>query len=190
MIKEHIQKDLRNPFLGEIETEVLGVRCRKARINPGDQINLERDSNTVDGRCAVRVENAQFDPVGYLPRKMASWLTPLIDAGQIYLEGYVPTALHASKGHAATYRVNLTVFQGEKGVHLLEKADPADKLESLHQTVLLAYQIAQTRRSPESILGFVKGLKPLEEQNLLPETRLLLLLLLQLAENVRELPIE
>ena len=39
--------------------------------------------------------------------------------------------------------VNLMVFQCEKGRRLLEKAEPTNELEALHQTVLQAYQNAQ-----------------------------------------------
>src|SRR5664279_2753392 len=77
----------RNAFLGEIETEIVGMQHYKARMCPGEQVNLERES---DDRRAIRVENGRFDSVGYLPRKMASWLATLIDEGQIHLDGYVP----------------------------------------------------------------------------------------------------
>ena len=107
---------------------------------------------------------------------MASWLAPLIDQGKIHLDGYVP---QSSTGTEETSRcpVNLMVFQCEKGRRLLEKAEPTNELEALHQTVLQAYQNAQGYRNPELILGLAKGLQPLEKQELLPETRLLLALL-------------
>ena len=73
---------MRNPFLGEIETEIVGMQYHKARIHPGEQINLERESKNAHDRRAIRVENGHFEPVGYLPKSMASWLAPLIDNGQ------------------------------------------------------------------------------------------------------------
>ena len=43
--------------------------------------------------------------------------------------------------------------------------------------MLQAYQNAQGYHDPDLILGLAKGLRPLEKQDLLPETRLLLALL-------------
>ena len=79
--------------------------------------------------------------------------------------------------------MNLMVFQCEEGRRLLERAEPANELEALHQTVLHAYQDAQGYRKPELILGLARGLEPLTKQELLPETRLLLALLPRMAHE-------
>jgi hypothetical protein len=63
--------------------------------------------------------------------------------------------------------------------------DPLSDREALHQVVLQAYQNAQSYRDPELILGLAKGLKPLEKNDLLPETRLLLALLPRMAHEAR-----
>ena len=118
------------------------------------------------------------------PEKMASWLAPLIDSGQIHLDGYVPQGTEA-KDEISAARSMLMVFQCEKGRHLLEKTEPHNELEALHQTVLQAYQNAQGYHDPELILGLAKGLRPLEKQDLLPETRLLLALLPRMAHELR-----
>ena len=34
------------PVLGEIETEIVGMQYHKAKIHPGEQINLEREPKT------------------------------------------------------------------------------------------------------------------------------------------------
>ena len=98
------QEQVRNHFLGEIETEIVGMQYHKAKVFPGEQINLEREAKNAHDRRAIRVENGQFEPVGYLPRNMASWLAPLIDQGKIHLDGYVPQSstetdeeLHAAR---------------------------------------------------------------------------------------------
>ena len=178
------KNEVRNPFLGEIETEIVGMQHHKAKMLPGEQVNLERESKNAHDRRAIRVENGQFEPVGYLPRKMASWLAPLIDSGQDP-PGRLCAAELPPKPKNETSRcpVNLMVFQCEKGRRLLEKAEPTNELEALHQTVLQAYQNAQGYRNPELILGLAKGLRPLEKQELLPETRLLLALLPRMAHE-------
>ena len=90
MTEPDIDEDFRNPFLGEIETEMVGMRLHKAGVQPGERINVERECSNLNDYHAIRVENGRFQPVGYLPRKMASWLAPLLDSGQIFLDGYVP----------------------------------------------------------------------------------------------------
>jgi hypothetical protein len=185
MTEQEVDEEVRSPFLGEIETEIVGMQCHKAKIHPGEQVNLERDSKNAHDRRAIRVENGQCDPVGYLPKKIASWLAPLIDSDQIHLDGYVPQFSPRTCEEPDRWPINLMVFQCEKGHHLLENAEPKTELDALHQTVLQAYQNAQGYRKPELILGLAKGLRPLEKQELLPETRLLLALLPRMAHELR-----
>jgi hypothetical protein len=169
----------RNAFLGEIETEIVGMQHHKARMCPGEQVNLERKS---DDRHAIRVENGRFDAVGYLPQAMASWLAPLIDNEQIHLDGYVQLG---SDGESNRCPVNLMVFQCEKGRRFFKRTDPRNELEALHQVILQAYQDAQGYSDPESIQGLIKELRPLEKQRLLPESLLLLALLPKMAYELR-----
>lgn len=184
MIAQESKEEVRNPFLGEIECEIVGMQHHKAKIDPGEQINLERESKNAHDRHAIKVANGQLEPVGYLPKSMASWLAPLIDKGKIHLDGYVPKE-SKDTGEETSRPVNLMVFQGKKGRRLLEKSEPQTELETLHQTVLQAYQSAQGYGNPELILGLAKGLQPLEKQELLPETRLLLALLPRMAHELR-----
>ena len=62
MIEQDIQEELRNRFMGEIETEIVEMQHCKARIYPGEQVNLERKSEHTDD---IWVENGLFEPVGY-----------------------------------------------------------------------------------------------------------------------------
>ncbi len=185
MTEQDIEEKVRNGFLGEIETEIVGMQHHKARVLPGEQVNLERESKNAQDRHAIRVENGHCELVGYLPKKTASWLAPLIDSGQIHLDGYVPQGSGETSEEPSRCLVNLMVFQCEKGQHFLEKAEPTNELEALHQTVLQAYQSTRGYRTPELILELAKGLRPLEKQELLPETRLLLALLPRMAHELR-----
>jgi hypothetical protein len=92
MPEQDSQQIVRNEFLGEIKAEIVGMRHHKAKLHPGEQVNLERTSEHVHDRRAIGVENGHCEPVGYLPRKVASWLAPLIGSEQIHLDGYVPQA--------------------------------------------------------------------------------------------------
>lgn len=178
--KHRVQRAL----LGEIETEIVGLRY-EAGIDPGEQVNLEREPDNADDQRAIRVENGHFEPVGYLPRKIASWLSPLIDCDKIHLDGYVPQNRVGISDERGGCPLVLAVFLCENGRGLVEKAEAKTDLEARHQTVLQAYQDAQGYHSPEQILGLATKLRPLEKQGLLPETRLLLALLPGVAREVR-----
>ena len=119
------------------------------------------------------------------PRRTASWLAPLIDGGRIYLDGYVPQSRSEAGVSPGRCPLVLSVFQREKGRGLLEKAVPRNELEALHQTVLQAYQNAQSYQTPELVLALAAELQSLAERPLLPETRLLLALLPRIAHEIR-----
>jgi hypothetical protein len=172
----------RNAFLGEIETEIVGMQQYKAKMYPGELINLEREYGNHNDQYAIRLENGRFDPVGYLTQGMASWLAPLIDEEKIHLDGYVP---QGSDGISHCCLVNLMVFQCEKGLRFMERTDPRNELEARHQTVLQAYQDAQSYKDPELIVRLVQELKAIEQQGVLPESRLLLALLPKMAYELR-----
>ena len=177
---------VRDPFLGEIESVIVGTRHHNARILPGEQVNLEREAEDVHDRRAIRVENGQFEPVGYLPRRAATWLAPLIDQGKIHLDGYMPQECSVVEGKTARFPVVLMVFQREAGRRLLQETEPLNELETLHQTVLQAYKNSQRYCCPELILGLAKALRPLEKlKTILPETRLLLAFLPRMAHELR-----
>ena len=158
------QQRVRNEFLGEIKAEIVG---QHATVHPGEQVNLERTSKPVHDKRAIRVENGHCEPLGYLPRKIASWLAPLIDSEQIHLDGYVPEVSQESSNRCP---VVLMVFLCDKGRCLLDKTQPRNELESLHQTILQAYENAQKYHNPELVVGLAKRLQPMEKQELLPET--------------------
>ena len=162
MPEQDPQQRVRNDFLGEIKAEIVGMQHHKAKIHPGEQVNLERTSKPVHDRRAIRVENGHCEPVGYLPRKIASWLAPLIDNEQIHLDGYVPQDCQEKSGRCP---VVLMVFLCEKGHRLLGKSQPRNVLESLHQTILQAYENAQKYRNPELVLGLAKRLQPMEKRS-------------------------
>ena len=64
-------------LLGDVATVVAGGQYCDADAKPGEKLTMEREpGNTHDAR-AVRLENERFEKIGYLPRRIASWLAPL-----------------------------------------------------------------------------------------------------------------
>ncbi len=131
------------------------------------------------------MENRHFQPIGYLSNGAAAWLAPLIDAGKVRLDGYVPQANGGGKRKPHTSQLTLAVFLTGKGLGLLEQADPRNRQEALHQVVLHVYRGVHDYSDPKLVLEVAEGLRPLEEQKLLPETRLLLALLPGIARELQ-----
>ena len=105
----------------------------------------------------------------------------------------------ASCGSTATYRKNLgegrrrphtcpltlAVFLTANGRSLLEKSEVHNRQEALHQVVRHVYHGAHQYTNPKLILELAAGLRPLEQEELLPETRLLLALLPGIAMKLK-----
>jgi hypothetical protein len=172
-------------LLGEIDTEIVGVHHHDAVVRPGEKVNLKREAENIHDKNAVCVENRHFQPVGHLSEGVASWLIPLINAGKLRVEGYVPQSDGGRHRAPHTFPLTLAVFLTEKGRSLLEKADARNHRETLHQVVLNVYLGVRKYTDPKLILELADGLQPLERQKLLPETCLLLALLPGIARELQ-----
>ena len=162
-------------FLGEIETIVMGMQYHDDAITPGERANLDREPENRLDTCAIRVENGLFDHVGYLPRQVAAWLAPLVDAGSVRVDGYVPGAAKRASGHSANKcPITLPVFLCKKGQGLLSGRDVRNKLDALHEAIRRTCEEALGYQTAELILAVAGGLAPLTRQELLPRTGLLL----------------
>lgn len=183
--QSHTRADER--LLGEVATRIVGMQYYEAAnpLPPGGQVNLERETGNRHDRRAIRVENAHFEPVGHVPRDVSRWMTPLIDAGKIRVDGCVPAEAPDSGPEPNTAPLLLSIFLCPKGQAMLDPARPATKQQALHEVVRRTYQQVQGYDNPRLIAELADGLKPLARQNLLPETRLLLALMPGLAREVR-----
>ena len=83
-------------LLGEIEARITGMQYYEADVDPGERINLERYPDNPHDEHSIRIENEHFQPVGHLPRRVSSWLAPLVDAGKLRVDGFVPKAAEPS----------------------------------------------------------------------------------------------
>lgn len=168
--------------LGEIDAQIVGMQYHDAATKPGSPVNLEREPDNPHDENAIRVENGHFEPVGHLPRKLASWLAPLIDAGKLRVDAHVPETAEPSE---TTCPVVLTPFLTKRGQHLLKPTKIHSRLDALHEVVRRAYEDIQGYSDPDLIREFAEGLEPLTRQELLPETRLLLALMPAVAREAR-----
>ena len=109
-----------------------------------------------------------------------------MDAGKIRVDGYVPQAAAVDwRGATQAYPLRLAVFLIPRGHGLLEQVEVHNRQEALHQVVLHVHRGVQEYSDPKLILEIAEGLRPLEAQDLLPETRLLLALLPGIARELQ-----
>ncbi len=155
--------------LGTIETEIAGTQYHDAVVRPGETVHLEREPRNPHDPNAIRIDNAAFESVGFVPRRLAGWMAPLIDQGKLRVDGSIPAE------HAKPNSVVLELFVCPKGADILTPDDnPSGPKEALHQTVLQAFRNAENWTEPEAIKGLAEVLKGLPRREMKPETLLLL----------------
>ena len=122
-------------FLGSVFTEIAGMQYYEAGVEPGEKVQLEREPENEHDANAIRVENKHFHQAGHVPRRLASWLTPLIDSGEVWVEGRVAETKKTGLPDRAYILIELYLHR--KGRHILKRGgDPRDLPEAVHQAVL------------------------------------------------------
>jgi hypothetical protein len=165
-------------LLGEILTHITGSKLQSAPISAGEVVLLEREPANLHDPHAIRLKNAAENAIGYLPRSVACWLAPLLDAQKVRIEAYLPLRPGLSQGvKAPSLPVVLSVFIADQAAGLLEKKEIRTKEDVLHQVFYQAYKQAHEFSDPQLIEDLAESLKPLARQKMHPETHLLLALL-------------
>ncbi|KAJ0987186.1 hypothetical protein J5N97_005542 [Dioscorea zingiberensis] len=80
-------------FVDTLETFIVGRRFHQnVELRPGTSLSVSRDSENAKDTHAIKVYCADSEyeqMLGYLPRELARYLSPLIDKGQIKCQGSV-----------------------------------------------------------------------------------------------------
>jgi hypothetical protein len=172
-------------FLGEIFTCVIDIQPHHAPLQPCEQVSIEREPGNVGGKRSIRIENGHSELAGFLPRRTASWLATLIDRGDVHVEAYVPqSALPKIRTHRTRVPLALMVFLTEQGRRLMVKPDPHGTPDLMHKLVSQVCQEASQSHDAKRVAELAAGLHALRNQDLLPETRLLLALFPAIAQQV------
>ncbi len=162
-------------LLGEIECNLAGMQYCRAIPAAGEKVHFEREPDNTHDRKAIRVENEDFAKVGYIPRQAASWLTPLIDQGIVYIDGTVAACPETNVPSAT---LTLSIYVTPSNAAFLQAVrDPETLPGALHRIVLDAYNAMHDWRRPAVIRDAAERLGELSRRDLLPETRLLLALM-------------
>ena len=171
-------------YLGSVFTEIAGMQYYEAGVSPGDHVQLEREPDNEHDRNAIRIENKHFHQAGHVPRRISVWLAPLIDAGEVWIEGRVAESSKPEQPDRAFILIELHLRK--KGRHMLERdPDPKDLLEALHQSVLAIWNEIDRWTDGDRVSELATRLKALEADDLLPKTRMLLALFKHRAWELR-----
>jgi len=163
--------------LGEFCTEIVGVQHHDGEARQGEAVVLQREPGNPHDKNAVRVDNSKGEHVGYLPREVADWLAPLLDAGKVRLEGTAQAATNDEDDRSSSFRVplELKVSLLEAGSSILERsASPQSPVEEAHEKVRAAWMEAENCTDPSVAAGLEPELGPDERRSASPGTELLL----------------
>ncbi|MCC6127298.1 MAG: HIRAN domain-containing protein [Pirellulales bacterium] len=176
-------------LLGEIHTHATRINYRVAPPKTDDVVFLERERTHLRDPHAIRIQNAHETVLGYLPRSVACWLAPLLDAKKVRIEGYLPArrgVLCAAK--ARILPVVVSVFVAGQAEDFFRRDEIRNKEDVLHHVLYQAYQQARLFSDPHLIELLAESMRPLTRQKMHPETRLLLALLPAIAKIKQEPP--
>ncbi|EFJ52656.1 hypothetical protein VOLCADRAFT_115608 [Volvox carteri f. nagariensis] len=79
-------------LVGSFRTKVVGVRYYNGEANKDEMVLLVREPNNPYDRWAIRVDNVRGEKIGHISREQAAVMSPLIDRGQLRIEGLVQGA--------------------------------------------------------------------------------------------------
>ncbi|MBU2501946.1 HIRAN domain-containing protein [bacterium] len=162
--------------IGPIFTQLAGGQFYDAHLDPGERIHLEREPDNPHDRNAIRVDDHAFRPAGHLPRRVADWLAPLIDAGKVQAEGSV-NGVDRTKQPSRTYlKVDLNLHPKGEGIMKMQ-ADPVGSAAAMHQAVLQVWNLMKDWTDPDAARSVGLQLIGLSTVHLAPETRMLLALI-------------
>ena len=174
-------------FLGVIFTNITGKKAGHAICSPGDRIVFVREKSNFSHPSAIRVEDNNQRPIGYVSRSVAKWLSPLLKAGFLRAEGEIPNRPGISTTLSlSSTTLLISLFRTSPNVNFEENKEFMSPKDVLHQLVYHAYRLAKSNREPNSIQCISTALRPLLRQELHPQTQLLIALLPGLSLKISE----
>ena len=179
----------RDSFLGDIDTEIVGIQYHEAEARSGEKAFFNREPDNQYDINAINVKNEDFEDIGHLPRKLVSWLAPLIDSGAIRIEGEISSFESQTNHHSKqySYPLKLGIYLCPKGKKILKKnTSPVDHLQALHETIRKTYEDIRHYRNADITQSLGQKLLPILKKDVLPETHLLLSLFPSIASIQRK----
>lgn len=166
--------------VGTIETVITGTRYHDTAVEQHMTLHLEREPENPSDGNAIQVRTSGGAQAGFLPRRVARWLAPLLDTG------VVEAAVHLSDRpvRPGLLAIDLEIRPTQAGAGLFApEAAPTTLPNALHCVVLDAYNRAKHWESAAFISEVGERLQRLSRHRFAPETQLLLALFPALARD-------
>lgn len=160
--------------LGTMETVITGRNHYETPLVPGEETKFLREPWNEHDRNAIRALNVLGVQVGYLPRRIAKWMAPLVDREMVKLRGIVTRNRRLRHG-LTPLDLEVRLTQAGEGI-LMRRANPASGAEAWHEVVLNTWNMAERWSNPEAITELDTWLRTASHPDALPETQLLLAL--------------
>lgn len=179
-----MRKKAKNPkpeLIGKLYMYIIGRQYYDADIAQGESVYFQRDPENELYPKSVLAINETHETVGFLARKNAEFLAPLIDEGMISLAGAVTASPEK------TYiPITVDVYLHPKGKHILKPIDaPTTEAEMIHEMIRRFF--ADLGKVPANdILKIRERLKEFVKGDTLPETKLLVKMLPHRAKEQEE----
>jgi len=158
--------------LGRIKSQIVGIQFYDDDAKASEQIFFEREPDNTHDKNAIRVENLDFKKVGFLPKKMSSWLSPLIDKGKVMIDGVVKDS-YSDNNYSIPIEIKITLKR--KGEDIFKKSKQISSAEeAFHEAVLYSYENIIDKCYGAAVSEFAELLKRAVDRNILPKTKLLL----------------
>ncbi|CDO69292.1 hypothetical protein BN946_scf184976.g11 [Trametes cinnabarina] len=99
------EEESRDELYVMLKTNVVGVQYYKGLVGPGEEVILQREPHNKYDRNAIQVKNIGGTQVGHIPRNIAAKLAPLMDSGEITVEG----VMHEGNLSGFAYSLSMTL---------------------------------------------------------------------------------
>ena len=169
--------------IGRIGSRLAGLEYSLGRVRTGDKLSLEREPGNPHDSNAIRVSCGE-SKIGYIERKDAAWIAPLLDAGLIGIKA-TPTV---SGEHTGT-PVELTVKTTCKGDTVIFSPNRDDSPQAVLHNSLLAVYLNIKSYSAETLKSVTQRLPYMSQgSGMLPETALIYRIILATIQKMENRP--
>ncbi len=161
--------------LGKVKISLAGVQYYEGirNVEAGSELLFEREPDNVYDRNAIRVDNADFEPVGHIPRFHSRYLAPLIDSGRIGLKGCAVRVNRKANDLLSVVKI----FKHEKGKDMFEPSAASDTTDRTVRNIILHQYHNPPKISREEATKLQRRLLKMASGNKYPEVFLAINLL-------------
>jgi len=139
---------------GKALSKVVGLRFYSGYANNGERVILKREPNNPYDNNAIQAINVEGQKIGHVPRQMAAKLAPLVDSGDIIIEG----VLAGPRGEF-DIALDLHMF-GPSEIVNKERVKGLLRSQGLDLSILLRKEQDATRQHAVDLKHILKAKKP------------------------------